>query len=252
MGNLNPCYALDIFESCWNEDRIKEGKDEHSCNNRLYFRNRNVSMADPADSSLIENTLNGDESAFTELVRRYQAAVWKAVHRYLGNSSENEDAVQEIFLRAFKALNKFDHKYPFGPWITRIATNYCIDQLRRRRVRKIRLWSELREFDQQRLLRDLAGNNDSEPNLRDDSEGRAKVARILLEGLNPRNRAAFVLRELEDKDYSEIAQALGTSEIAARVRVSRARAELQKKFRAYLTSLKRKERKSGNANMQTI
>jgi len=77
--------------------------------------------------------------------------VWGTVYRILGGSSENEDAVQEVFLRAFTSLHKFDLNYPFGPWILRIATNYCIDQLRRKKSRKIQLWSELTEFDQRRL-----------------------------------------------------------------------------------------------------
>ena len=74
------------------------------------------------------------------------------------------------------------------------------------------------------------------------SEGYTRIAQALLDGLNPKYRAAFVLREVEEKNYDEVAHALGTSEVAARVRVSRARAELQKKFRAYLSGLKGKER----------
>src|SRR5512139_1803197 len=115
-----------------------------------------MSMIDSADATLIENTLKGDQGAFAELVRRYQAAVWGTVHRILGNSYENEDAVQEVFLRAFTALNKFDLKYPFGPWILRIATNYCIDQLRRRKSRRLQLWSELSEYDQERILNNIS------------------------------------------------------------------------------------------------
>jgi len=200
-------------------------------------------MVDSADSVLIESTLKGDEWAFAELVRRYQAAVWGTVHRILGNSSENEDAVQEIFLRAFTALRKFDLKYPFGPWILRIATNYCIDQLRRKRSRKVQLWSELKEYDQQRLLKDLSRDSERDSQGSAISEGYARVAKALLDGLKPKYRAAFVLREVEERAYDEVARALGTSEIAARVRVSRARSELQKKFRAYLSDQKRKERK---------
>ena len=75
------------------------------------------------------------------------------------------------------------------------------------------------------------------------SEGYTKIAQVLLDGLNPKYRAAFVLREVEEKNYQEVAHALGTSEVAARVRVSRARSELQKKFRAYCSGLKEKERK---------
>jgi RNA polymerase sigma-70 factor, ECF subfamily len=208
-------------------------------------------MVNSADSNLIESTLKGDESAFAELVRRYQAAVWGIVHRTLGNSSENEDAVQEIFLRAFTALSKFDLKYPFGPWIMRIATNYCIDQIRRRKSRKMQLWSELRELDQQRLLKDLTSDSDFESNIRDGREGHARMAKVLLEGLDPKHRIAFILREVEDREYDDIARILGTSEIAARVRVSRARAKLQKKFRAYLMGLNRKERRNKeNATLQ--
>jgi RNA polymerase sigma-70 factor, ECF subfamily len=201
-----------------------------------------MSMVDPADSALIERTLNGDEGAFAELIRRYQAAVWGTVHRVLGNSSENEDAVQEVFLRAFSALRKFDLQYPFGPWILRIATNYCIDQLRRKKGRKIQLWSELREMDQERLLRDFAKESDTESGSMEYTEGYNRVAKSLLNGLNPKYQAAFILREVEDKDYGEVAKILGTSEVAARVRVSRARSELQKKFRAYLAGQQRKER----------
>ncbi len=200
-------------------------------------------MTDSADSVLIEGTLQGDEWAFAELVRRYQAAVWGTVHRTLGNSSENEDAVQEIFLRAFTALRKFDPQYPFGPWILRIATNYCIDQLRRRRNRRVQLWSELKEYDQERLLRDFSQDGRSDSRGSNADAGYARVAKALLEGLNPKYRAAFVLREVEERPYGEVAKILGTSEVAARVRVSRARSELQKKFRAYLSGQKRKERK---------
>jgi RNA polymerase sigma-70 factor, ECF subfamily len=200
-------------------------------------------MVDSADSALIESTLRGDERAFSELVRRYQAAVWGTVHRVLGNSSENEDAVQEVFLRAFTALHKFDLKLPFGPWVMRIATNYCIDQLRRKRNRRIQLWSELTEYDQERLLKDFSRNGDWEPSSMEGTEGHARVAQALLDGLNPKYRAAFVLREVEERDYEEVAELLGTSEVAARVRVSRARVELQNKFRAYLSGQKRKERK---------
>ena len=198
---------------------------------------------DPADSTLIESTLKGNEGAFAEIVKRYQAAVWAVVHRTLGNSPDNEDAVQEVFLRAYTALHKFDLRYPFGPWIMRIATNYCIDQLRRKKGRRTQLWSELRETDQERLLADLSHESNLETGVADGASKYVKVAQALLDGLNPKYRVAFILREVEEKSYGDVAECLGTSEVAARVRVSRARAELQRKFRAYLSGQKRKERK---------
>jgi len=200
-------------------------------------------IIDSADSVLIESSLNGDEAAFAELVKRYQSAVWAVVHRTLRNSRDNEDAVQEVFLRAFTALQNFDLKYPFGPWIMRIATNYCIDQLRRKKGRKTQLWSELREHDQERLLADLSHDSNLESGIAEGTANYVKVAQALLEGLNPKYRVAFILRELDEKPYDDVARCLGTSEVAARVRVSRARAELQRKFRAYLKGIEIKERK---------
>jgi RNA polymerase sigma-70 factor (ECF subfamily) len=187
---------------------------------------------DLTDAVLVQKTLKGDEQAFAELVRRYQAVVFGTVHRLLGNSSENEDAVQETFLRAFTALGKFNPQYPFGPWILRIAANYCIDQLRKRKNKRLRLWSELGEMDQERLLRDFTQDGGIESSGMTDVDDCARMARSLLDGLNPKYRAAFVLREVEERKYSEVADILGTTEIAARVRVSRARFELQKKFKA--------------------
>ncbi len=200
-----------------------------------------MEMADSADSVLIEQTLEGNESAFAELVRRYQGAVWGTVHRVLGRSYDDEDAVQEIFLRAFSSLRRFDPKYPFGPWILRIATNYCIDLLRRRKARRYKLWTELEESDQQRLLNNMSVDGDFNSIAAASPEAHERVARALLEELKPKYRTAFILREVEGRDYSEVAAALGTSELAARVRVSRARTEIQKKFRTYLEGAKTKD-----------
>ena len=191
---------------------------------------------DSTDAVLIARTLEGDEQAFAELVRRYQAAVWGTVHRLLGNSSDGSDAVQETFLRAFSALGKFDPRYPFGPWILRIATNYCIDQLRKRKNMRTQLWSELSEPDQERLLRDFSSDSGRELVGGGTMEGYVEIARTLLNGLNPKYKAAFVLREVEERGYDEVAKILGTTEITARVRVSRARSELQKKFAAWLAN----------------
>ena len=187
-------------------------------------------MYGETDAVLIERTLKGDEHAFAELVRRYQAAVWGTVHRLLGNSSEKEDAVQETFFRAFIALGKFDPQYSFGSWVLRIAVNYCIDQLRKRKNKRFWLWSELGEMEQKRLLRDLTQAGDVEFSETTYPEGYAEAARSLLNELKPKYKTAFVLREVEEREYGEVAEILGTTEIAARVRVSRARSELRKKL----------------------
>ena len=87
-------------------------------------------MLEDSESVLVEAAINGDQTAFAEILDRYHAAVWRIVHRTLGNTFDAEDVVQEIFLRILISLKRFNPKYPFGPWILRIASNYCIDQLR--------------------------------------------------------------------------------------------------------------------------
>ena len=92
-------------------------------------------------------------------------------------------------------------------------------------------------------MADLSQENNLETGVAEGASKYVKVAQALLDGLNPKYRVAFILREVEEKSYGDVAECLGTSEVAARVRVSRARAELQRKFRAYLSGQKRKERK---------
>ena len=192
-------------------------------------------MVELTDAALIDLTLKGDESAFAELVRRHHSAVWRTIHRIMGASADNEDALQEVFLRVYTSLNRFNDKYPFEPWVIRITTNYCIDQLRRRRTRRTLLWTELPERELEQLLNNMSKNGDSGSAIAQNPEKYEQVAVALLKQLKPKYRSAFVLRELEGLGYEEIAKAHGISEITARVRVSRARAEIQKRFRRYVS-----------------
>ena len=173
------------------------------------------------------------------MVRRHQSAVWGTVYRTLGHSPESEDIVQEVFLRALAALPWFNRRYPFGPWIIRITANCCIDQLRRRKTRRTKLFSDLTEEEEGRVLNTLAAAPEVVL-LEDDDKARyLPMAWSLLERLKPRLRMVFVLREIEERSYKEVAEILGIPEVTARGRVLRARAHLHKAFRRRLTALKR-------------
>jgi len=191
-------------------------------------------MHEREDSILVERSLEGDEYAFAELVRRYQATVTRTVHRALGNSNEIEDAIQEVFLRAFLSLRRFKLTHPFGPWILRIATNYCIDQLRRRKLRVSKSWSDLTHQQEERLMHNLTRNGDFESVFLKEPERYEKIAQALVDDLKPKYKIAFVLREVEKMPYNEVARILQVRELTVRVRVSRARAEIRRKFHDYL------------------
>jgi RNA polymerase sigma factor (sigma-70 family) len=185
-------------------------------------------MSNATDPVLINEILHGDEFAFAELLGRYRTSVWRTVRRRLGDHSESEDALQEIFLRAYTSLHRFDANRPFEHWIMRIATNYCIDVLRQRRLRPPWLCAEYEDSS-------AAYANDcrQEPSPWAPEE-MARAARRVLAALRPPNRDAFVLRELEGLEYSEVGRALRISPLAARVRVSRARKELHRRLRVHL------------------
>ncbi len=196
-------------------------------------------MSDPADSTLIEAAIEGNRTAFAELVRRYWLAVLGTVRRTLGNSSEAEDAVQEVFMRALVFLPKYDRRYPFAPWILKIACNHCIDQLRRRKARKYKLWSDLSEAEERKILSRMSAEERVQEPSAEESARHLEIARALLDQLKTRRRMAFILREIDGRSYAEVASILGTSEASVRVRVWRARADLHEGFRNYLSGIEK-------------
>ena len=192
-------------------------------------------MNEDNDSILIERAVQGDESAFAALIGRYHPAVLRTVYRSLGNVTDVEDVVQEVYMRVLLSLKRFKRKYPFGPWILRIAHNYCIDQLRRKKAHKHQLWSELTEGEQKKILAKLAcsqGDHDVET---PDPSQQLKIALALLDGLKPKHRTAFILKVLEGHSYEMIASIQGVPQSTARVRVSRARSQLYEEYIRHLS-----------------
>jgi RNA polymerase sigma-70 factor, ECF subfamily len=182
-------------------------------------------MADSTDQILVEATLQGNEHAFAELVGRYQTAVWRTVRRRLVDHFASEDAVQEVFLRAYTSLHKFDTSRPFDHWLMRIATNYCIDVLRHRRIEQSWLNHQYQE---------MRADSSWYPPPQHGSWNFSELRRItssLLEAVNPKNRNAFVLREFKGLEYEEVAKTLQITPLAARARVFRARREMQTRLR---------------------
>jgi RNA polymerase sigma-70 factor (ECF subfamily) len=196
----------------------------------------NRNDASTADADLVQRSLGGDETAFSELIGRHQRLVWRTVYRRLGRSSEGEDAVQEVFLRSYLSLHTFDRSFSFHGWIGRIATNYCIDQLRRRKLH-LQMCRHMEEIDRRQMHDAITSDHDIGSINTCLPEQYINLLRIMLEELAPKYKAAFVLREMEDREYGEVAQVLGVSEAAARVRVSRARKMMRKRFHDHLSIL---------------
>jgi len=164
----------------------------------------------------------GDQVAFGRLVLAYQTPIYNLAYRILGNSVEAEDAAQESFLRAYTRLRTYDPQRPFRSWMFSIASHYCIDRLRRRRIN----WLSLEE-EFARPMR-LASDNPG-PEAAVTRQDQEEQVQRLLTTLSPTDRAAITLLYWYDYSYEEIAEVLNLTVSAIKSRLFRARRALAKK-----------------------
>lgn len=174
----------------------------------------------------IQQARRGDQDAFAELVYNYQDAVYNLAYRMLGERAEAEDAAQETFLRAWTHLHRYDTDRSFKTWLLSIASNHCIDRLRKRRVRWLSLDDPLPSESALAL-----SSPDPTPEAWAISSERGAAIQHLLNELAPDYRAAVILRYWYDYSYVEIAQTLETTESAIKSRLFRARNMLADKLR---------------------
>ena len=178
------------------------------------------------DSDLIRRCKKGDESAFEEIVRKYQQTVFNVVYHNIGHRGDVEDVAQKIFTKVYFSLSKFDDNRPFFPWLYRIAINQCYDELRRLRRQKVRTFTELNLEDTDRIEA-LVSQNEIPPSSPQDSKEIHALLLKLLGGLPDRQKMAIVLRDIEDVSYERMAEILNCTEQAARLKVFRARSRLK-------------------------
>jgi RNA polymerase sigma-70 factor (ECF subfamily) len=180
-------------------------------------------MAGQADElALIDQSMHGDHAAFAQLMERYAGAVFNLAYRMLGDAQEAEDASQEIFLRAYTNLPRFDQARKFSTWLLSIGSNYCIDRLRRRRF----AWLTL---DDTALSVPSTSRGPERSAI--EREERAAVQRALQQ-LAPAYREIAVLRYWHDLSYEEIIQATGLPESTIKTRLHRARRMLAEALRS--------------------
>ena len=181
-------------------------------------------MSDPTTLEWVNAALEGDQDAFADIVSAYQDSVYNLCYRMLGERSEAEDAAQEAFLRAYLNLTRYDAARSFKTWLLSIASNYCIDRLRRRRLQ----WMSL---DDEPVADRLAlHSDDPEPELATLNKEQSIAIQALLNELSPDYRAVVVLRYWYDYSYAEIADIMDTTESAVKSRLFRARQALADKL----------------------
>jgi RNA polymerase sigma-70 factor (ECF subfamily) len=163
----------------------------------------------------LERAKLGDEEAFARIVEHYQVPVYNLCHRMLDDPMEAEDAAQETFFRAYRNMDRFDPERKFINWILTIASNHCVDRIRRRRLRFVSMDD---------LVSDpFVAETGSGPEYSMlEREGQEEV-QTLLRDLPPKDRATVVLKYWYEMSYEEIGEMLSMSVSAVKSRLHRAR-----------------------------
>lgn len=180
-------------------------------------------MEEDTESATVALAKAGDEEAFRQIVVRHAPAVFRLAYRLTGNGEEADDVVQETFLRAWKAIGRFEERSRVSSWLFRIATNHVLDTKRAR----------TREARSEALGEDLVDSLPSKQAGPDRAAEGAEVSRRVgaaMSLLSAPERAAFVLRHCEGRSISEIAAALGIRDGAAKSAIFRAVAKLREEL----------------------
>jgi RNA polymerase sigma-70 factor (ECF subfamily) len=167
-------------------------------------------LATMTDATLVRQVLHGDTAAFTTLVDRHAAACTRFATRMLGNREDAEDATQETFLRAYRSLARYEERQAFRTWLFQILINRC-------RTAAVRRQRRHRMF----LVDDRAIAAASVRPAGDASDLRGELERAI-DGLDPDQREAFLLKHVEQLSYDEMSAATGVGVSALKMRVKRA------------------------------
>jgi RNA polymerase sigma-70 factor (ECF subfamily) len=178
----------------------------------------------PDWNAVIEQAKNGDDAAACWLVEALHGHVLRIVRNHLPRSADEQDLVQEVFMKLFASLNSFRGIQPFPNWVARIALNTCYDQLRRQKARPEVRFADLSDADVEFVETVMTESPQSEQ-AGPDCDGRGVVEKLLAT-LNPRERMVLQLMDLEKKSLREVCALTGWGLSKVKVTAMRARRKL--------------------------
>jgi len=191
-----------------------------------------LAQSDVSELDLVKRCQAGDTEAFDELVTRYRTRVFGMIYNMVHNEQDAWDLAQDSFLKAWKSIGRFRGQSSFYTWIYRIVMNVTIDWLRKKKIK-----GGDAEFDDAIQLREIDPASKTVPKTgalphqameRDEIRGRIEKA---IGQLSPEHRAVILMKEMDDMQYHEIAEALGCSIGTVMSRLFYARKKLQSLLR---------------------
>ena len=185
-----------------------------------------VDYQNTPEGALVRRAQAGDESAFREIVERYQSKVFSIIHGIVRQRNDVEDIAQQVFAKVYLSLKSFDFRSSLITWIYKITVNECFDYLRKRKVRKLVYESDLSEDEVRRV-------ENTEPNIdrqdpADTSLARRDYILKLLSRVSEEERMLLMMKEVEGYSVEELAEKTGMNENTIKVKLFRARQKLVK------------------------
>ncbi len=185
------------------------------------------------DSTVVERCLRGDDAAWNELVRLHTRRVYGLCYRFTGRESEAQDLTQEVFLRVFRALESFrSTEGSFSTWLARLTRNLLIDHYRRTRNERV---TDSIEDQLPRIEEGFTAT--ARPDAALAGREASELLQNALSKLSPDLRETIILRDLQDREYREIAQILSIPEGTVKSRLNRGRAELARLLKRHRVAL---------------
>jgi len=176
------------------------------------------------EAALVRRVQAGDETAFREIVDRYQSKVFSIIYGILRNRNDAEDIAQQVFAKIYFSIGSFDFRSSLLTWIYKITVNECYDYLRKKRVRKLVYESDFTEEDALRMM------SSEQPVERmrsvDTVLAQRDLVTKLLGRISQEERTLILLKEVEGHSVEELAQMTGLNQNTIKVKLFRARQKL--------------------------
>lgn len=181
------------------------------------------------EAALVAEAIEGSELAFRTLVERYQRPVFSLVLRMVRDHGIAEDVTQEVFVKAWMALSRYDPRRRFASWLFKIASNAAIDQLRRKKLPTTPI--ETSDTDQSSILDRIEDERSESPDTLVKRRELSAALEAAVAALRPEYRLVVLLRFREELPYKDIAEATGMPLGTVKTNLRRARREIEERLR---------------------
>ena len=193
------------------------------------LKEKQIADSHREDSHLIARALKGDQFAYRRLRQKYYEAVFRLVYKMVREKRDVEDLTQEAFIKAFQSLASFNHEFAFSTWLYRIATNNCIDYIRKKKLQTLSIDKPI-EGDEDEYSMEIPDST-YEPDRVLIEHQRKKLIEDAIASLPEKYQIVIRMRHMEDKDYQEIAIALKLPLGTVKAHIFRARELLYKQLK---------------------